>query len=219
MLIVNDASLLSMSVLHGFDHITALRETGKNTLISLFETKSGPCRDEEGYGLVKVKQKTAEWCYRGTDEPYLKEALCSYNHPCSFTMDLPACIPGRIPIGKGEQDWLYADTFDQLIIASSYDNPLYEMARKLDGICFYQYQLDEQKKGIFLCDIDTARPMKYRIPILLLDRGSTYGFSSDLKIHAGQALLFIDRHSEVITLVNPKEYSSVCGSGSAESGV
>ena len=153
------------------------------------------------------------------DEPHLKEALCSYNHPCTFTMDLPACIPGRIPIGKGEQDWLYADTFDQLIIASSYDNPLYEMARKLDGICFYQYQLDEQKKGIFLCDIDTARPMKYRIPILLLDRGSTYGFSSDLKIHAGQALLFIDRHSEVITLVNPKEYSSVCGSGSAESGV
>ena len=219
MLIVNDASLLSMSVLHGFDHITALRETGKNTLIGLFETNSGPCRDEEGYGLVKVKQKTAEWCYRGIDEPYLKEALCSYNHPCTFTMDLPACIPGRIPIGKGEQDWLYADTFDQLIIASSYDNPLYEMARKLDGICFYQYQLDEQKKGIFLCDMDTARPMKYRIPILLLDRGSTYGFSSDLKIHAGQALLFIDRHSEVITLVNPKEYSSVCGSGSAESGV
>lgn len=219
MLVVQDASMVSLSSMHSFDHVVAIRETSRNVLFSLFETGSRPCRNEDGFGLIKVDRNVHEWCYRSVTDDELIAAIQSSTHVPSFTIGLPPCQTGRIPLGMGRKQWLYADSHDRLIIASNYDNPLYEISKKLEGLCMCQYGYHDQGHGIFLCDTDTARAYKYKIPILLLDSGSVYGFASNLKIHEGQALLFADRHSEVITLVNPKEYSSVCPPCSAESDV
>lgn len=202
MLVVNDVTLLSIATLHSFEYVVAVRETSKNALVSVFETGSRPCRNQSGYGLIRIGHIIAEWCYRSVSQQKLQEALKSCIYVPSFHFGLPPCDKSRTPIGKGKTDWLYADSYQQLIIASAYDNPLYDMSIRLKETVSFQYGYDEQKNGIFLCDIDTARPVKNTVPVLLLDQGSVYGFSSDLRIHKGQALLFKDHHSEVITLVD-----------------
>ena len=217
--ITSDVSLLSLSSLHRFDHRFAIGENSRNELLNLFETASSPCSNESGYGLCKADGKIHTWCYRFVSDQLLTETLRNSSHKTSFTIGLPPCRKDRIPIGKGKNDWLYVDSFKQLIIVSSYDNPLYAMEQSFKGLADVQYGYDCEKEGLFLCSSDEAKPYKYTVPILLLDEGSVYGFASNLKIHKGQALLFIERHSEVIQLVNPKQYTSVYPACSAESNV